>query len=181
MRYLIVILFLLSTAKAYADVLDYQIYTFEGEEKRILSEGQRNYSYTDIQVNKQFPLSGRKNATKVLKVTEKFKIGGSIYQEKEITGVGLWIQVIPEWYEIWSDGGFSWEWFNKEQDNIFLKLQEEGRLKVTMNKNGGLEEIKSIEFLTDVTLRLNYSWIPFSTKDTHFMIVKKGSILRFGP
>ena len=43
------------------------------------------------------------------------------------------------------------------------------------------EEIRKIEFLSDVTMRLNNSWIPFSTEKTHIMVVKQGSILNFEP
>jgi hypothetical protein len=149
----------------------YQIYILEDGAQKILAEGEKQYSFEEIQVDKQFSSAIEGGWQKSLNVADKFNTGGSIYREHEVTGFGLWIEAIPDWYEFWSDGGFSWEWFYKER----------GVVRVTMESVGELEEIKAIEFLSDVTMRLNNSWNPFSTKDTHYMVVKKGSILRFAP
>lgn len=181
MKLYMITLLLLSTSVLHADELVYEIYAIKDGSKKLLNEGVKKYNYKDIQVNEYLTITTAGRWQKSLDITNTFYIGGSIYREKEVTGFGLWMGITTEWYEFWVNDGFSWEWFTKDSDGIFVKLQESGELKVTMVTIDNNEEIKKIEFLSDVTMRLNDSWVPFSTENTHLMVVKKGSVLNFEP
>lgn len=168
MKLLILTLFLLNASALHADVLIYEIYTINDDSKELLNEGVKTYDFKDISAG---------HWRRSIDLTDDFYIGGSIYREKEVTGFGLWIGITTEWYEFWVNEGFSWEWFTKDSNGVFVKLQESGKLKVIMETIDNNEEIKKIEFLSDVTMRLNDSWIPFATENTHLVVIKKGSVL----
>lgn len=180
MKLLIITLLLLNTSVLHAAKIAYEIYEINNGSQKLLNEGIKEYNYKDIQVSEYLTITNTGHWKKSLEITDNFYIGGTIYREKEVTGFGLWIGITSEWYEFWVNEGFSWEWFTKETDDVFTKLQEKGRLKVTMEDIDNSHEIKTIEFLSDVTMRLNNSWLPFSTDKTHIMVVKEGSILNFG-
>jgi hypothetical protein len=100
-----------------------------------------------------------------------FAIGGGIHREKTLSGFGLWISK--------DGGGFSWDWFTLDTGLVYRKLQGTGRVKVTFVPNKDYQELASVEFLDDVTLRGYFSWAPFVM--THQVEVQKGSVLRFSP
>ena len=181
MKLFLATLLLLCISVLHADELVYEIYAINDGSKLLLDKGVKKYSYKDINVSEYLTITTAGRWQKSLDVTNTFNIGGSIYREKEVTGFGLWIGITSEWYEFWINDGFSWEWFTKDNDKLFVKLQESGKLKVTMENIDDNEETRKIEFLSDVTMRLNNSWIPFSTENTHIMVVKQGSILNFEP
>lgn len=138
-------------------------------DKELISEGTLNYSASDIAVEDRIGFK-----SKYLHVSETFNIGASIYREAKIEGFGLWID---------KDGaGFSWEWFTRKKGNIYRKLQESGSVFVEFREIEGLQEIESIEFLEDVSMRLDtLNIILFWNKETHRMLIKKGSKLVFLP
>ncbi len=181
MKLFIITLLLLSASTLHADELTYEIYAINDGTRKLLDKGVKKYSYKDVLVYEYLTTTTAGRWQKSLDITNTFHIGGSIYREEEVTGFGLWIGITTEWYEFWVNDGFSWEWFTKDTDGIFIKLQESGKLKVTMETIENNEEIKKIEFLNDIAMRLNNSWIPFSTEKTHVMVVKKGSVLNFEP
>lgn len=171
MRSILLILLLLFCNSALADELTYTI-TQEKLlwwDKEVISEGTLNYSYADIIIEKHPGF-----VSKYLHVSDAFNIGASIYRESEITGFGLWINK--------NGRGFSWEWFTLEQGNIFRKLQECGSVLVEYRKTDGLNEIASVEFLEDISMRLDtLNFIFFWFKSTHRMLIKKGSKIVFLP
>lgn len=181
MKLIIIALLLLNASALHADELAYEIYAINDGSKELLDKGVKEYIYNDIQVTKNFMTTTAGRWEKSLDVTNTFFIGGSIIREEEVTGLGLWIGITSEWYEFWIKEGLSWEWFTKDTDGVFVKLQETGKLKVTMKTIDNNEEIKNIEFISDVTMRLNNSWIPLFTDKTHLMVIKKGSTLNFEP
>jgi hypothetical protein len=142
-------------------------------ESRLVAEGTRVYSHSDLSVTPG-PAPNVANWTKVLPIANGFDIGASVYREAQIDGFGLWIRK--------DGGGFSWEWFVRESDGVFRKLQGPGRLRVRVNRIKGQEELAEIEFLDDVTMRLNRYWlIPFLDKKTDHLVVRKGSVLWLAP
>ncbi len=171
MRYILLLFGLLLSNAIYPESLSYTL-TQEKLlwwDKKIISEGTVDYSISDIVVEKRNGFT-----SKYLPVYENFNIGASIYREKEKGGFGLWIDRNGE--------GFSWEWFTPEKGNVFKKLQESGRVLVNYRSYDGLYEIESIEFIEDVSMRLDtLDFIPFWFKKTHRMLVKKGSVLMFLP
>lgn len=174
LRFLAYAVFFLLPLMAIAESFSYAIYSlplFFGERDTI-AEGTRVYSDDDIQVESG-PASNVQNWTKTLSVSHGFSIGASVYREPKIDGFGLWMRK--------NGKGFSWEWFVLEEGNVFRKLQGTGRVKVRLNSVGGEVELASIEFLDDVTFRLDTLWLIPWDKDTHHLIVKKGGVLQFPP
>jgi hypothetical protein len=166
-----------------AENIAYEIYALPTEKDRtLLAKGIREYSFSEVE-SYEHRLFGPRHWTKRLRIRDDFYIGGSIYREPKMAGFGLWIKRDPQWFEFWSDGGFSWEWFDYRQpDDVYRKLQGQGRVKVTMARVNGLEEIAAVEFLEDVTMRLtDRPWFLFSDRDTHHIVIAKGSVLRFAP
>ena len=81
-----------------------------------------------------------------------------------------------------SQGGFSWDWFNRESGLIFRKLQGGGTIKVTLVASTEFQEIAAVEVLEDITLRvIGLPWWFFTDDDTHHLVVRKGSVLKFAP
>ena len=121
-----------------AEKLTYEAYSVGGESGRqLVVRGVRSYSPAcDIRVR---PLAA--NAwDKSLLLEGGFAIAASVYREPTLTGFGLTIDQ-P------GSGGFSWEWFDLQHDNIFQKLQGSGHLAVELAKGAGYEELRSVEFL----------------------------------
>lgn len=114
---------------------------------------------------------GRDFWKKWFALEQGFAIGGDVYCNKNLSGFGLWISK--------DGGGFSWDWFTLDTGLVYRKLQGEGRVKVTFLPNRDCQELASIEFLDDVTLRGYFGWVPLVM--THQIEVQKGSILRFSP
>lgn len=177
-RSLLALLIALSSSVAVAETISYSIYSlpiFRGE-PRLVADGKRGYSHDDIR-SAPGPASGTINWTRTLAIANGFTIGASVYREPKTDGFGLWIH---------KDGqGFSWEWFTRESDQIFRKLQGPGRLKVRFANFGQLEELAEVEFMDDVTMRLNTRWfttfLPFLNQKTDHLIVRKGSVLWLAP
>lgn len=163
-------LLLLPIEALMAESLTYAIYALPligGHE--IVAEGTRVYSLQDVKVENR-----NGHESKSIDVGHGFSVGASVYREKKITGFGFWMDKNGE--------GFSWEWFDLEEGDIFRKRQGRGRVKVTMKLTEGAEEMARVAFLDEVTFRLQLagiwrSLIPFVDRHTHHMVIGKGSEL----
>jgi hypothetical protein len=162
---------------AHGEIIKYEIYRLEpGGERTLLASGKREYTQEDVAVVAR---EGRGQTfwQKSVVVWDDFSVGSSIHLEHPLTGFGLWIERETD--------GFSWDWFDIESGDIFKKLQGTGRVRVETRSNNGAKEIVAVDFLTDVTLRGKFSswsilpFVPFPDEDTHHLVVKKGSVLRF--
>jgi hypothetical protein len=103
-----------------------------------------------------------------------FRVGASVHPDEKLTGFGLWMEKPPS--------SFSWEWFDLDKDMTFKKLKGGGSVKVTVRGFPVMEEMASVEFLDDITLRMRDDTLckageDVTEKKTHMMIVKKGSVL----
>jgi hypothetical protein len=166
---------ILMGSSACADEMAYAIYSIPlfGGGAELVAEGRRHYAHDEVKVVSG-PAPNLTKWTKTLAIANGFELGASVYREPRVDGFGLWIRKNGE--------GFSWEWFKRESEDVFRKLQGAGRLKVRFKHTGALEEVAEIEFLSDVTMRLNMLWlIPFLHEDTDQLIVKKGSVLWLSP
>lgn len=172
LRRLILLCSLLMFAHAgHAAQIDYEIYSVDVASKpTLLAKGVKQYGDADLAVDER-KSRGSVHWSKSLELEGGFFIGASIYREPAVTGFGLWAQRSP--------CGFSWEWFNASTPGRFEKLQETGRVSVTYRSVGKLKEISEIAFDTDVSLRLNES--QDIDRDTHRILVKSGSVLKFPP
>ena len=182
MRVLTLVLWLLTAGVAAAETLTFEVYELKSDGTRqLLAKGTRQYSVDDLEVTR-FNI-GESFALKALKITDDFNVGASVHREKELVGFGLWVRQRVKWYEFWKNDGFSWDWFNRERPPVYRKLQGQGRVNATTIKGPGYEELTRVEFLDDVTLRFQASrWIFFfSDRDTHHVVVRKGSVLQLAP
>jgi hypothetical protein len=179
-RFIALLGLFLFAAAAPAEALIYELYELAPDGSRaLLAKGTRQYALADVSTIKLIP--GLSNwGMKEVEVVDGFFAGASIYQEKELTGFGLWLKDRGTWRGRLSHGGFSWEWFVKESGPVFVKLQEGGRVRVRFVAAKPYEEIASVEVLEDLTLRLkNTPWFFFRDGDTHHLLLKRGSVLRF--
>jgi hypothetical protein len=108
-------------------------------------------------------------------LSDGFRIGIQVLRQHRVDGFGLWIRNDQH------PDGFSWEWFHLEDGDTFKRLQGTERVRVTHDGVARLVEIRSIEFLTDVTLRFKEDPTVVPGTSTHEIVVSKGSVLRFGP
>ena len=149
-----------------AETIGYAIYEYPlpGISK-LLAAGERHYRHGDVLAT---------NARKELVIAAPFSIGTSADREPKLDGFGLWMA---------RDGrGFSWEWFDRESEDVFRKLQGDGRVKVRVHVEGGLVELAEIEFLDDIALRLNADFPQGAPgTETHRLVVKAGSVLWLTP
>lgn len=170
-------LFLASLSEA-AEVR-YRLFALQsGQAPALLSEGTRTYGLQDVAVAAA-GTGASKHYQKTVQVTGSFVVGASVSPGEKIDGFGLWIRKEPAWWEFWSDGGFSWEWFDRVSEETFRKRQGPGLVRATFNKMNGKFELSSVQFLQDVTFRLNARpWFLSSDEETHHMLVLAGSELR---
>jgi len=179
-RYTIALVALLGLNVAAAQSVTYELYELSNDGPKLIAKDTKQYTVSDIEVSENW--MGSRFWQKQLGLNERFAIGASIHRHKELVGFGLWVKQRPRWFEIWSTGGFSWDWFNREQDAIYRKLQGPGRVKATIVTGADYQELTAVEFLEDVTLRLSARpWFLFSDEDTHHVLVRKGSVLKLAP
>jgi hypothetical protein len=173
MKKLIVTLVLaLCASLARAETIEYEIYSYTDDGNSVLvANGVRSYDASDIEVIEK-EHRGEVHWAKSLELESGFRIGASIYREPKITGFGLWAKNSP--------CGFSWEWFTASSSDTFDKLQEGGAVSVKYHQSNGLLEIGSISFESDISLRLNETRKEIGGV-THRILIKKGSVLAFGP
>ena len=171
-RGLAILLLLTFPALTWAESVEYEITSFSDlNVATLLTKGKTEYSVKDLVIEEK-NFQGEIFWSKSIRLEGGFSIGASVHREPKLTGFGLWAV---------HDGcrSFSWEWFNLERPGIFRKLQEEGALTVTYQGLPLVEEIASIHFDTDVSLRINDSCEV--DKVTHRVLIKKGSVLSFTP
>lgn len=111
-------------------------YTDAANPKEV-ARGTRSYSSLDVQVEQR----GRgKQAflSESIELASGYRIGASIYRETHIDGFGLWAKL--------DNHSFSWEWFDQSSGEMFRKLQESGRVRVTFRNKDGLQELASVTF-----------------------------------
>ncbi len=75
------------------------------------------------------------------------------------------------------DSGFSWDWFNREDGDVFRKLLGGGKVRVSVLDGGKSQELVVVEFLDDVVLTCDDE----HSGTTHEVRVKRGSVLRVKP
>ena len=169
-QYLLTLL-LVASPVINAEQISYEIYSFETDPYgTLIAKGVKDYSVSDVQVIKK-EHRGEVHWSKILMLDNGFGISGSIYREPEITGFGLSAEG--------SECSFSWEWFNIIEPGKYKKLQETGQITAKYNRVDSLKEISEIYFDTDISLRLNES--KEVGRDTHRILIRKGSVLKFPP
>jgi hypothetical protein len=141
-----------------------------------IAKGVKTYSPAkDIIVRDGPNKDGAPSWVKSLVLDENFAIGASVHREQPLTGFGLMV------FRRGDRDGFSWEWFDKANGSTFTKLQGSGRVAVKVKRQGEAEELTSVEFLEDVTLRYLDDMSKAPGTVTHEVVIRKGSVLALAP
>jgi hypothetical protein len=152
---------------AFAEVVTYEVREVSRIGSRLIAKGTRDYAPSDVQVQ-PYERDGKHVAEKLLELEQGFKIGARIFSDKDLTGFGLLAQQ--------TDRDFSWEWFSKESGMRFRKLQGGQYVEVQTMRTPFGEELVLVRFLEDTTLGFHPRGVE---NDTHQILVKVGSVLRF--
>jgi hypothetical protein len=155
--------------------LSFEAYVIEaGGERQLLERGARDYDpQGDISVVERRSDDGAVSWSKSLKLFGRFSLSVHIVRDLVLDGFGLSIKN--------SDypNGFSWEWFQQESGDVFRKLQGSGGVRIGIVKTSEYEELRRVEFASDVTLRylddMMRTHLP--GESTHEILIQQGSVL----
>lgn len=160
-------LLVLASSVVGAETITYEIYEISNIGSRLIAKGKREYSVSDVKVH-PYERDGRKVAETLIELEQGYRVGARIFFEKELTGFGLLAKH--------SDHDFSWEWYNKESESRFRKLQGGTAVEVRVSGRPFMEELVEVRFLDDTSLGFIAGR---GRNDTHRIIVKAGSVFRF--
>lgn len=152
-----------------AETITYEIYELSprGQGPRLVAKGVREYTVKDVQVH-PYQRDGVQISEKFVELEQGYRIGARIFYEAELTGFGLLAKR--------SRDDFSWEWYSKQAGNRFRKLQGGTYVEVSVAGTPGKQELAEVVFVDDTRLRFK----PIGAdSDTHGIIIKAGSVLRF--
>jgi len=166
-RLAIATVLVLASWGARAEAIVYEIHEVSNIGSRLIAKGKREYTVSDVKVH-PYERDGHKIAEKFVELEQGYRVGARIFFEKELTGFGLLARQ--------SEHDFSWEWYNKESGNRFRKLQGGTTVEVSVSGRPLMEELAEVRFLDDTTLGF---MVGRARDDTHKIIVKAGSVLRF--
>jgi hypothetical protein len=158
-----------------SESLGFTIYHFSGDGRDLVDEGKRDYTVGDIDVTPWGIEDGYQTSLKSLELSDGFRVGIHTVRQHKADAFGLWIRNDQH------PDGFSWEWFTHEDGDIFRRWRGPERVRVTYAQIEKGVEIRSVEFLTDVTLRFKEDPNVEPGVKTHEIVVSKGSVLRFAP
>ena len=171
---------LLHWPMAIAETLFFELFEVtDGKRGELLASGTRQYSVRDVRVEARSSSEGPWKSAEI-PVARGFSAGASIYPERDLVGFGLWLRGGESWLSRLSGGGLSWDWFERESGSTFRKLQGGGRVRVMAASAPNQLEMGAVEVLEDIVLRVNVRpWFFFMRSETHHLVLKKGSVLRY--
>ena len=167
------LLCLLASMPATPESLDFAIYRLTGDVRTLIADGARNYTVSHIDVKKWGCSNGRQAWKRAIELGEGFSISVLVVRKDQATGFGLSVESINH------PAGFSWEWFEPDNGDVYKKLQGEGYVRVTHAEHESGVEIQSVEFLSEVTLRFMEDVKEETGKKTHVVVVTQGSVFNF--
>ena len=162
-----------------AETIVFEAYELQASgDRKLLKRGVRTYSPNlDVRVvDRGLRAEPGWYWSKSLWLFDTFELEASVFREERLEGFGLLIQ------QRGNSNGFSWEWFDKDQLDVFSKLQGLGRLRVAVAGSEGKVELAGVEFLDDVVFRYKVDVNQGKPgTHTHEIVIKKGSVFRFPP
>jgi hypothetical protein len=155
---------------ACAGTINYEIIDYsKTAQGQSIAKGSKKQSISDIKIVDQSERGSTLWSKSVL-LENGYSIGFSDSKEIDLSGFGMWVEN--------ENHDFSWDWFNRSDENEFIKLKESGRIKVRTTGTN-IQEIAEIEFLTDVSLRAIE--MGGSHKILQRVIISKGSVINVLP
>jgi hypothetical protein len=170
---------LLSTLTVHAETFSYELYVLDPIGPRLTKTAAREYSVGDSVVTR-WPRDP-KVMDKELPLGNGFTVGLTDHAEPRVTGLGFWLKRVPSPMEASQYPGFSWEWFDLSNSQVFEKRKGEGRILVQTRPVGGRALVERVEFLDDTTFQMNARREGAPGTYTHELRIKKGSVLVFLP
>lgn len=169
-KFLVAIFLLTQWQLSHASTIDYEIHELlrGGQGSKLIAKGKREYSIKNVEVH-PYQRNGRPIAEKLVELEQGYRVGARIFYEKELTGFGLLAKR--------ADSDFSWEWYNKHTADRFRKLQGGTFVSVRVVRRPTVEELAEVKFLQDTPLRFIAD--RRGMNDTHVILIKAGSILKF--
>ncbi len=161
-----------------AESVQFKLFALQPEGgRKLVAEGVRKYSPAkDIEVVKTEVRDGSVFWSKRLPLAQGYELEAHITKERKLDGFGLAVN------ERNSQTGFSWNWFDHADGDIFTRRRGAGRLKVSYIRSGGYVELGSVEFLEDIALRYTDDMTRTPPgQHTHELVISKGSIFRVAP
>jgi hypothetical protein len=158
---------------AAAETITWEATVEAGPGRALVGHGVRSYSPpADVVVQERKGVGGRPTWDQTLWLDEAFGVSLRSSRPSRIDGFGLFVTRRGD------DNGFSWEWFDREEGVTFSRRQGPGRVSVSLVTGADGEDIRSIEFLDDVTLRYLDDMRKPPGTHTHEVMIRKGSVLR---
>jgi len=167
MKVLLSAIVVLFSMAAVAEKIEYEIYEISSGEK--IGSGIKIYSKNDV-ILRPYTSNGTEVIEKHIELEQGFKIGARIISRQSITGFGLVAELTAE--------DFSWEWYKQINGSFFKKIQgEKGLVKIRVSGLPVVEILEEVQFLEDATLSFKLGGA--GNAESHDVVIKKGSILRF--
>ena len=163
-------------AQVLAESFSYELFAMEADGRRLMSKGVREHTASDS-IATERDATGRLD--KQLQLGNGFSVGLSDYSEASVTGIGFWLRKVPSPMEVSQYDGFSWEWFDQDNGQIFSKRKGAGRIKLGTQRVGGRERVQRVEFLDDIVFQANVNEQHEPGSKTHELLIRKGSALVF--
>lgn len=168
----------IGSSTASAEAVQFQLFALQPDGgRRLLAEGVREYTpQKDIEVVTTKAHDGSTFWSKRLPLSQGYELEAHVTRRRQLDGFGLVV------HERNRRAGFSWNWFDRAEGDVFTRRVGTGRLKVTYVRVDGYVELGSVEFLEDVALRYteDMSRTP-PGQHTHELVVSKGSVFRVAP
>lgn len=161
-----------------AEAVRYQVYELQADgSRKLLAEGVREYSPNkDIEIIQTKARDGSVFWSKRLHLAKGYELEAHVTRERKLDGFGLAVN------ERGSQAGFSWNWFDRTDPDVFVKRRGEGHLKASYALGQGYVELAGVEFLDDIILRYTNDMRHTQPGNhTHEVVIAKGSVFRVAP
>ena len=143
----------------------------------LVSEGEVEYwPAVDVLVAEGTGEDGVPFWSKGIAFVDDWLLVAHVTKDTELTSFGLGIR------NTGNPRGFSWEWFDKIEGDLFRKRQGAGEVRAFVERGPDYQELIGVEFLDDVTLRYLDDISNHDPGDhTHEILIREGSVLRLAP
>jgi hypothetical protein len=157
------------------DVLSFEVFAIERDGQRApVASGTVRYGIADVGVVRRTARDGSIFWEKTLALgASAFGVGVFLKADPIREHLGLFVSRSAE------PEGFSWENFVSDDGSVFTHVQGLGQLRATFDPGPGPDHLRSMECLTDVTLRYIDDVMQRDVGDfSHEVVVKTGSVFR---
>ena len=164
-----------ASAVAVGQSFKYELLDISNEPARLLAKGSIDIK-SKLAITASAERIGSSNMKRELGLPGGWAVGCSDYREPTPKGFGCWLSRRPTQVSLDQYDGFSWEWYDLQTGNTYVKRQGGARLTLKQGLDNGLPMIESLEFQDDTVFTANVGPLK-PGKDTHELRIQSGSIL----